>query len=141
MRALPGVGLLEPPHVSLGYPWLPADEALARVEDVRAAAGRVPAFGAGLTGPHTFAPDGRGRVLVHARLADDAPVRVLAGLLGADLREVHLSLARVLPGGDLPAVLEALAPLLPRLVAVRVLELTVRRAGVWSTGTTAGLGG
>ena len=141
MRVLPGVGLLEPPHVSLGYPWLPAEEALARVADVRSAAARVPAFDARLTGPHTFAADARGRVLVHARLDDDAPVRALAGLLGADLREVHLSLARVPAGGDLPAVLEALAPLLPCVVAGRVLELSVRRAGTWSTGVRAHLAG
>ena len=132
MRGLPGVGLLEPPHVSLGYPWLPADEAEAQVDRVREAAAAVPAFEALLVGPHRFAADTRGRVLVHARLADDAPVRALAAALGADLRDVHLSVARVLPAGDLAAVEAAVAPLLPLSVRVEVLELTVRRDGAWS---------
>ena len=140
MRGLPGVGLLEPAHVSLGYPWLPADDALARLDDVRAAAAQVPAFGAELTGPHRFAPDARGRVLVHARLADDAPVRLLAGLLRADLRDAHLSIARVLPAGDPDEVVAAVAALLPLTVPVTGLELTVQRDRVWSQALLAPLG-
>lgn len=132
VRGLPGAALLAPPHVSLGYPWAPADEAEGAAPRVRAAAAGVPAFDALLAGPHRFAPDARGRVVVHARLADDAPVRALARALGADLRDVHLSIARVLPGGDVEAVLAAVAPLLPLAVRVDALELTVRRDRVWS---------
>ena len=140
MRGLPGAGLLEPPHVSLGYPWLPADDAEAQQDRVRAAAAAVPAFEALLVGPHRFAPDARGRVLVHARLADDAPVRALARALVADLRDVHLSVARVTTDGDVAAVEAAVAPLLPLAVRVEVLELTVRRAGRWSRVLGAPLG-
>ncbi len=140
-RDLPGVALLEPPHVSLGYPWLPPEQALAAGDRLRAAAAAVPAFDAVLTGPHVFAPDGRGRVLVHARLADEQPVHRLAALLGADLRTVHLSVARVLRAGDVDAVLAAVAPLLPRPVRVAELELTVRTDGRWSLAGRAALGG
>ena len=41
-------------------------------------------------------------------------MRALAALLGADLRQVHLSVARVLPGGDVDARAgSVVAPLLP----------------------------
>ena len=107
---------------------------------MRAAAAAVAAFPTVLTGPHRFAPDRRGRVLVHARLADEAPVRALADALSADLRDVHLSLARVLPDGDLDAVEAALAPLLPCPVRVEVLELTVQLDGRWQPGQRFPLG-
>lgn len=141
VRDLPGVSLLLPPHVSLGYPWLPADAARAALPAVSRTAAAEPAFDALLTGPHAFAPDARGRVLVHARLADDGPVRRLAARLGADLREVHLSIARVLPSdGSVQDVLAAVAPLLPLSTAVRHLELTVQADRVWSRALLAPLG-
>lgn len=141
MRDLPGVGLLSPPHVSLGYPWLPPDAALAALPDVSAAAASVPAFEALLSGPYAFTPDPRGRVVVHARLSPSAPVRALAAALQADLREVHLSLARVTRDGSVDAVLGALAPLLPLAVRISVLEVSVRPAGgVWSVVLQAPLG-
>ena len=87
---MPGVGLLEPPHVSPGCPWLPAGTALEALPRVVAAALEVPAFRAELTGPYRFGADQRGRVVVYARLRDDGPVRELARL-GADLRETQLS--------------------------------------------------
>ena len=140
MRGVEGAALLEPAHVSLGYPWRPTAEALAALDEVRAAAARVPAFDALLGGPHAFAPDGRGRVLVHARLADEGPVRALAALLGADLRQVHLSVARVLPGGDVAQVQALVAPLLPRTVRVDHLDVTVQLAGRWAPALRVPLG-
>lgn len=140
MRGLPGAALLEPAHVSLGYRWLPAAQAWAELERVRAAAAGVPAFHAVLLGPHAFPPDARGRVLVHARLADEGPVRALAALLGADLRAVHLSVARLLPGTDAERVAAAVAPLLPRSVRVAELEVTVQSAGRWQPALLAPLG-
>ena len=139
VRELPGAALLAPPHVSLGYPWRGADRAEASLAEVRAAAAAVPAFDAVLTGPYAFAPDSRGRVLVHARLSPAEPVRALAAALGADLRDVHLSIARVLPEGSPDAVADAVAPLLPLLVRVEHLELTVQRSGRWSRALLAPL--
>lgn len=141
VRGLPGVALLPPPHVSLGYPWRGADEAEASLGDVRAAAAAVPAFDAVLTGPYAFSPDGRGRVLVHARLAPAEPVRALAAALDADLRDVHLSIARVLPEGAPDVVADVVAALLPLLVRLEHLELTVQRSGRWSRALLAPLGG
>ena len=138
VRGRPGVGMLEPAHVSLGYPWRPAeeaDEALAR-----AAAASVPPFRLRLSSVGTFEPDRRGRVVVRVVPEDDAPVRALATAVGGDLRDTHLSVARVLAGGDLDGVLAAVAPLLPLEATVTVLELTVQRDGVWQPGVHLPLG-
>lgn len=140
VRGLPGAALLPPPHMSLGYPWLSADEALDRLADVRAAAAAVPAFDAVLPEVRRFAPDSRGRVLVHVAPVDETPVRALAAALGADLRDVHLSVARVTGDGDPDAVAAAVAPLLPLTVRVSELELTVRRDGAWQPGLRFPLG-
>lgn len=141
VRGLPGVSVLAPPHVSLGYPWVPADEALARLAQVRAAAAAVPAFDAELPELLRFDPDARGRVLLHVRPVDEAPVRALAAALGGDLRDVHLSVARVTTDGDPDAVAAAATPLLPLTARVRELQLTVRRAGTWPPGLRFPLGG
>lgn len=138
VRGLPGVGLLEPPHVSLGYPWRPAAD--ADVELVRAAAAAVPPFVLRFAGVRRYSPDGRGRVLLHVVPADDGPVRRLAELVGADLRSPHLSVARVLTGTDVDEVAARVAPLLPLVAPVEVLELTVQQGGVWQPGLAVLLG-
>lgn len=130
VRGLPHVGLLEPAHVSLGYPWRAAAEADADL--VREAASSTPAFVVRLGGVRAFAPDTRGRVLVHVVPGDERPFRALAGRLDADLRDVHLSIGRVLPDGDVDEVVRRVEPLLPVVATVRVLELTVQRDGVWT---------
>ena len=132
VRGLPHVGLLEPAHVSLGYPWRPAADADPDV--VRRAAAATPAFALRLGQVRCFDPDARGRVLVHAVPDDERPFRALAALVGADLRDVHLSIARVLAGGDVDEVLRRVTPLLPVVTTVRLLELAVQRDGAWQPG-------
>lgn len=133
VRGRPGVGLLEPAHVSLGYPWRPAAE--ADPELVRLAAAVVPAFHVRFAGLSRFPPDVRGRVLLHVVPDDDAPVRHLARLLGGDLRQAHLSVARVLDGTDVDAVAARVEHLLPLVCRVEELELTVQQDGTWLPGT------
>ncbi len=140
VRGLPHVGLLEPAHVSLGYPWVPAEEALARRDDVRAAAAATPPLEVVLHGPHRFDVDVRGRLVVHLLPDDPAPFAALAARLRADLRTPHLSVARVLRDGDVDAVEAAVAPLLPLRATLDVLELTVRRGRDWEVALTAPLG-
>ena len=100
----------------------------------------MPAFDALLPEVRRFAPDSRGRVLLHVAPADESPLRALAALLGADLRDVHLSVARVTADGDPDAVAAAVAPLLPLTAGVTEVELTVRRAGTWQPGLRFPLG-
>lgn len=134
VRALPGVALLEPAHISLGYPWRPAADAAASVPELIDAAAGVTEYDTRLLGPRTFAADGRGRRLVHVVPEDQRPVRVLAERLRADLREVHLSVARLTPDADVEAVEAAVRPLLPLAVRIDVLELTLRVDGRWEPG-------
>jgi hypothetical protein len=113
VRDLPGVGLLEPAHISLGYPWLTAEQACQHLDEVRAAAASTPAWDVLLSGPERFATDVRGRTVVHLRPDDDAPFLALAERLGGPLRTPHLSVARVLSTGSVEQVEERLRPLLP----------------------------
>ena len=139
VRGLPGVGLLEPAHVSLGYPWRAADDADAAL--VAAAAAASAPFVVRFAAVRRFDPDARGRVLVHVAPEDDGPVRALAASVGADLRAPHLSVARVLAEGDPDAVAAAVSPLLPLTVPVEVLELSVQVDGRWQRPQRFRLGG
>lgn len=139
VRGLPGVGLLEPAHVSLGYPWLTADDALRRLDEVRAVAASTPPWDVVLSGPARFDTDVRGRTVVHLRPDDDAPFLALAARLGGQLRTPHLSVARVLATGDVDAVEGLLAPLLPLRTRIEELEVTVRSGRTWSVALRTGL--
>jgi hypothetical protein len=139
VRGRPGVGLLEPAHVSLGYPWRAASD--VDLPLVQAAARRVPPFEARFGALRRFDPDTRGRTLLHVVPDDLAPLHALADAVGADLRTPHLSVARVLPGTDVDAVAALVAPLLPLVAAVEELELTVQLGGVWQEGERFRLGG
>jgi hypothetical protein len=138
VRGMPGVALLEPAHISLGYPWLP--DAALRLDDVLAAAAAVSAGVVELRGPELFTQDVRRRTVVHAQLSDEAIPRSLAALLGAPLRTPHLSIARVRHHGDLDAAVAAVAHLLPMAVRLDCLELTLKTAQGWETLLRAPLG-
>jgi len=129
VRGLDGVGLLEPAHVSLGYPWVP-DPSVAEVE---AACAQVKPHVVQLRGPELFVQDVRQRTVVHALLSDESVPRRLAALLDAPLRTPHLSIARVRKDGDVGAVVDAVSHLLPLRVRLETLELTVRAAAGWQT--------
>lgn len=132
VRGRPGVGLLEPAHVSLGYPWLPALDALEAVPLVQAAARAAAPMHAVLERLEAFPADPRGRVLLHAAPVPAGPVRALAAALSVGPFTPHLSIARVTADGDAGAVAAQLAPLLPLPVELATLELTVRIDGRWS---------
>ncbi len=138
VRGLSGVELLEPAHISLGYPWL--DDAADRVDEVVAAARQVRAGVVDLLGPELFVQDVRRRTVAHATLSDDAVPRALADLLDAPLRTPHLSIARVRPAGDPAHVAAVVAPYLPLRVRLTELALTVRGPSGWTTLVRAPLG-
>ena len=140
VRGLPGVGLLEPAHISLGYPWLTAEQALQRLDEVREVAAATPAWDVVLDGPHRFDTDVRGRTVVHVRPDDDGPFLALAQSLGAALRTPHLSVARVLATGSVPDVEQRLAGLLPVRTRLSQVEVTVRSGRTWSSALRVSLG-
>ena len=138
VRGLPGVALLEPAHITLGYPWVGDPE--ARLDEVAAACASVPSAAVQLLGPERFEQDLRGRTVVHALLSDTDVPRRLAGLLAAPLRTPHLSIARVRRSGDVDAVAAAVAPLLPLAVRLDTVEVTRRDPTGWTTILRARLG-
>src|SRR5207244_2252453 len=120
VRGLPGVALLEPAHISIGYPWVP-DPSVDRVLE---AAAQVKPHVVELRGPELFVQDVRQRTVVHGLLSDETVPRRLAELLDAPLRTPHLSIARVRKSGDVGQVVDAVAHLLPLRVRLEFLELT-----------------
>ncbi len=138
VRGLPGVSLLEPAHISLGYPWV--EDAVERVEEVRAAAASVASGAVDLLGPELFVQDVRRRTVVHATLSDDTVPRALAQALDAPLRTPHLSIARVRHHADAEQIAAVVAPYLPLRVRLTELELTVREHAGWVTLLRASLG-
>ena len=129
VRGLDGVGLLEPAHISLGYPWVASPD----VSRVEAAAAQVRPRVVDLRGPELFVQDVRQRTVVHALLSDESVPRRLAELLEAPLRTPHLSIARVRRNGDVGAVVDAVTPLLPLRARLATLALTLRTDTGWQT--------
>lgn len=136
VRGMPGVALLEPAHISLGYPWVREPS----VDRVLTAAAQVKPHEVELRGPEVFVQDVRKRTVVHGLLSDESVPRRLAALLDAPLRTPHLSIARVRKNGDVGAVVDAIAHLLPLRVRLDTLELTVRTDQGWTTLVRAPLG-
>jgi len=132
LRAVAAAGLAEvtllgPPHVSLAYPWVDGPgwaEHLPALE--RALAGQA-AFPVRFGGVGVFAARG-GRAVVHLVPDAPAPLRALAAAIGLRLATPHLSLAR-LRAGDVQAVADLAAPLLPVDAVVRTVEARVQYDG------------
>lgn len=93
--ALPGVGLLRPAHVSLGYPWLAPAEALGRGVALLHGLDR-PAFALHLSALRAFPSRGR-RTVLYLEPDDPEPLRALAAAIGVDTAgyRPHLSVARL----------------------------------------------
>lgn len=131
VRGLPGVSLLEPAHITLGYPWVGDPE--ARLDEVRSACADVPPATVVLEGPSLFEQDVRRRTVVYATVSDDAVPHELASRLAAPLRTPHLSIARVRRTGDVDQVIAAVAPLLPLTVRLDTVAVTRRDPTGWTT--------
>lgn len=134
--ALPdGATVLNPPHVSLGYPWLPANAAVVVVDEVAARVAHLGPIEVLFTGPHRFPPDRRGRTTVVLRPVPEDPIRALvaavADIAGSDPTGFtpHCSLFRI-PAGVDPTPMEALvAPDLPLAARLDHLDLRVQGPG------------
>lgn len=120
--------LLDPPHISLGYPWRPDVDLnhMARV------AARMPAPTVRLDEVAVWGD----RPVVHLPAAPVAPLRVLADELGwPDLDDLapHVSLVRLddPPQHVLDAVVAAARAEVPGAVVVTDLEVSIRRDGTW----------
>lgn len=136
------IRLLAPAHVSLAYPWLPPEEALARLPALAEVLARQAPFPLRFGAVDTFPVRG-GRQVVHLRPADPGPLRALAALLDGDPEATpHLSLARITDDGRrAAAVRAAVRPLLPIETVVGAVEVRVRpEDGRWRVAETLVLG-
>lgn len=133
--ALPGVGLLRPAHVSLGYPWLAPAEALGRGVALLHGLDR-PAFALHLSALRAFPSRGR-RTVLYLEPDDPEPLRALAAALGVDTAgyRPHLSVARLDHDTARPSarsdVGALVGPLLPVVATARTLTLRVQYDHRW----------
>lgn len=126
--ALPaGSTVVEPAHISFGYPWMEPSAGRAALDDVTAALAREGPFDVELAGPRRFEPDAQGRVTVWIEPYPPAAIHALSWVIadasGHDIDDFtpHCSLVRLAPGAD-PGPLERLLhdriPLRARLSTV-----------------------
>lgn len=141
-----GATVLEPAHISFGYPWLDPPAARDVLDDVAAVLAEQAPFAVELTGPHRFAPDHDGRVVVWLEPQPAAAVRALGWLIAdasghdTDGFMPHCSLVR-LPEGVDPAPLEQLVtPNLPLPARLDHVEFRVEHNGTWTLERTIPLG-
>lgn len=137
-RALPDATVLDPGHVSFGYPWLAPYEAADRIDAVTAALARRAPVTVDLVGPHHFAPDRRGRVTIHLRPRPAAPLHELAAVVeqaaehAVDDFTPHCSLVRVADGRRADEARRLVTPWSPTTVTLCSVQLHVRHRGRWS---------
>lgn len=132
-----GATVLDPAHISFGYPWLPPDAARAIADDIADIVASQPSFEVELFGPRRFDPDARGRVTVwlepHPRAQIDALQDTIAAVSGHHPTAFtpHCSVFRVrhaIDAGPLEAVARVFVPIRVRL---DVVELHVQQRGGW----------
>jgi 2'-5' RNA ligase len=142
-----GATVLDPGHISFGYPWLQPDVAGSVIDDVAEALAAAQPADVVLHGPQRFPADTRGRITVHLvpepRAALEALAAIIADASGHDIDSFtpHCSLVRLAAGVD-PSPLEALVrPRLPVQTRLDTVALQVRTDAGWTTERTVRLGG
>jgi 2'-5' RNA ligase len=138
--------VLDPGHISFGYPWLEPDVARTVIDDVTAALTAEQPFDVVLDGPHQFPAGSAGRITVHLVPEPRAALHALASIIAhASGREIdgftpHCSLVR-LPAGVDPRPLETLVrPRLPVHARLDTVAFQVRTDAGWTTERTMRLG-
>lgn len=141
-----GATVLDPAHISFGYPWLEPKAALAVIDDVADALARRQALDITLLGPRRFAPDGRGRMTVWLDPRPATALHALARVVGEasghpiDDFTPHCSLLRV-PAHVDPGPFDRLVALhLPIVTRLDRVELHVQASGGWQHARTLRLG-
>lgn len=132
-----GSTVLEPAHISFGYPWMDPSTGRAAIDDVAKALAREAPFDIELAGPRRFEPDSNGRVTVWLEPYPAAAIHALSWVIAdASGHEIddftpHCSLVRLPPGvdaGPLERLVHARLPLRARLDRV---EFHTRDEGGW----------
>lgn len=141
-----GATVLDPAHISFGYPWLAPATALAVIDDVGEVLARQRPFDVTLLGPRRFDPDRRGRVTLWLEPQPTATLLALGRIVGdaaghpLDEYTPHCSLLRLPAGADPEPFHQLVAPRLPIVTRLERVELHVRDGGGWRHERTLPLG-
>lgn len=144
--ALPdGSAVMDPGHISFGYPWLDPDTGRGVLDDVEAALAKEAPFDVELAGPRRFPADAQDRTTVYLAPQPEAAIQALSWIIadasGHDIEFVpHCSLVQ-LPAGVDPAPLERLVHQhLPLLARLEQVQFHVQGPHGWQVERTMPLG-
>lgn len=141
-----GAAVLDPGHISFGYPWLDPANGRAAVDDVAEALAAQRPAEVELDGPERFAPDRNGRVTVYLAPHHAAALHALADAVVAasghpiDDYTPHCSLVRLPPGADPGALEDLVAPHLPLRTRLTSVRFQVQTTAGWVTERTMPIG-
>lgn len=142
-----GATVLDPAHISFGYPWLEPEAALAVIGEVATALASKAPLDVTLRGPRRFAPDRAGRLTMWLEPQPTAPLVALGRAVEAvagrpsDGFTPHCSLVRLPAGADPAPIDRIIAPRLPIATRLDRVELHVQASGGWRRARTIQLGG
>lgn len=140
-----GTGVMDPGHISFGYPWLDPDTGRAVLDEVEAALAREGPFDVELSGPRRFPADASGRVTVYLTPQPEAAIQALSWIIadasGHDIEFTpHCSLVRLPPDVD-PGPFERLVHRhLPLIARIEEVQFHVRGADGWRVERSMPLG-
>lgn len=140
-----GAAVMDPGHISFGYPWLDPDAARVVLEDIEAALAREGPFDVELSGPRHFPADAAGRVTVYLAPQPEAAIQALSWIIadasGHDTEfSPHCSLVR-LPAGVDPGPLQRLVrPHLPLIARIDRVQFHVQGPDGWRVERSMPLG-
>lgn len=140
-----GTAIMDPGHISFGYPWLDPDAGRAVLGDVEAALAREGPFDVELSGPRRFPADADGRVTVYLAPQPEAAIQALSWIIadasGHDIEFTpHCNLVRLPPGVD-PGPFERLVhPHLPLIARLEQVQFHVQGPDGWRVERSMTLG-
>lgn len=141
-----GAAVLDPGHISFGYPWLDPAAGRAVIDDVAEALATHRPAEVELHGPERFSPDRNGRVTVYLAPRPAAAVHALADAVVAASGHAihdytpHCSLARLPSGADPGPVEDLVAPHLPLRARLASVHFQVQTRAGWVTERTIPIG-
>lgn len=141
-----GSTVLDPAHISFGYPWLSPPNARAVIDDVATALAREGPIDVELTGPRRFPPDTKSRITVWLDPRPGCALHALndtiAAASGHDVADFtpHCSLVRLGHLVDPSPFEDVVRPYLPLTTRLDRVDFHVRERGRWRVERTMSLG-
>jgi hypothetical protein len=140
-----GTAVMDPGHISFGYPWLDPAAGRAALDDVEAALARERPFDVELSGPRRFPAAAGGRVTVYLAPQPEAAIHALSWIIadasGHDIEFTpHCALVRLPPEVD-PGPLERLVhPHFPLIARLEQVQFHVQGSDGWRVERSMPLG-